>query len=260
MEKNQCSCGGENPRCFKCDGRGWIDPEEKRGSAKLPPVLPDPSLIDRGFRLSVTRTKQKSMEWPPIAKSKSGPVNNGKSLSCKVGGVRQCIDAGQPKNLKDQFKRSRGEVKPFEKSEYLLGINAERTLRLTRAELEVCGWLKPQEHLPASDLFRVHIQRIKNDNGNFVLIVNVSGETQSRKSKQTKKHYKKKTKGKPYKGESTGRIDCTKGNTAMEHAFTRAVLADTGMNERELDATKDYWRIRDNGQFGSYPIHDDYDE
>lgn len=32
-------------------------------------------------------------------------------------------------------------------------------------------------------------------------------------------------------------------------------------NERALDATKDYWRLRDNnGSFGSHPSHDDFDE
>jgi hypothetical protein len=29
--------------------------------------------------------------------------------------------------------------------------------------------------------------------------------------------------------------------------------------ERGLDASRDYWRIRDGGQFGSHPTHDDYD-
>lgn len=29
--------------------------------------------------------------------------------------------------------------------------------------------------------------------------------------------------------------------------------------ERALDATRDYWSIRDRGRFGSHPSHDDYD-
>lgn len=31
MEGQPCTCGGENPRCFKCDGTGFMDPPEPAG-------------------------------------------------------------------------------------------------------------------------------------------------------------------------------------------------------------------------------------
>lgn len=36
-------------------------------------------------------------------------------------------------------------------------------------------------------------------------------------------------------------------------------IVDDRKTERQNDATKDYWSLRDSGQFGSCPSHDDYD-
>ena len=46
-------------------------------------------------------------------------------------------------------------------------------------------------------------------------------------------------------------------NFAINEAFERVI--NERANERENDATRDYSGIRDGGQFGSYPSHDDYD-
>lgn len=50
-------------------------------------------------------------------------------------------------------------------------------------------------------------------------------------------------------------------NPAMHDAFFDALVSGTEKKiERELDATSLYSSIRDHGQFGSHPSHDDYDE
>lgn len=38
MERIPCSCGGENERCFRCDGRGWYEPEGAQQSMSPTPV------------------------------------------------------------------------------------------------------------------------------------------------------------------------------------------------------------------------------
>jgi len=43
-----CSCGGNNPRCFKCDGRGWIDRVIEEPSLKLPPVRKELIMVEGG--------------------------------------------------------------------------------------------------------------------------------------------------------------------------------------------------------------------
>ena len=49
--------------------------------------------------------------------------------------------------------------------------------------------------------------------------------------------------------------------TAIADAFVRAISEqETGQADRKLDATRELWQIRDNGQFGSFPSHDDFDE
>lgn len=47
-----CSCGGNNPRCFKCDGRGWIDGVIEEPSLKLPPVRKELTMVEGGGYLA----------------------------------------------------------------------------------------------------------------------------------------------------------------------------------------------------------------
>lgn len=46
----------------------------------------------------------------------------------------------------------------------------------------------------------------------------------------------------------------------MHEAFKKIIDKPQHTNERYLDATKDYYKIRDNGHFGSYPSHDVFDK
>lgn len=43
-EKAECSCGGENENCYRCDGTGVYVRKVMQDSSKLPPALPNSGL------------------------------------------------------------------------------------------------------------------------------------------------------------------------------------------------------------------------
>lgn len=66
-----------------------------------------------------------------------------------------------------------------------------------------------------------------------------------------------------YKAKSrrTERDQFEQPDTAMTLALKNALSGSVeDPIQRNQDATKDYWQLRDHGQFGSHPSHDDYDE
>lgn len=229
--RNPCSCNGENEHCYKCDGKGWISQEDtKTENVKMPPVL-------RHFS-AMTPTPLISIPW--------------------LGEIKPKKQQPKPKASVDKPQKATAAKSRQEKANERKSLN--RTLRPTRAEAEAMGWFKNAPKAVKSsnaELFDVTLSR----KGGVISIRPAlgSGSKQppsSPKKAKTASQKAKRAKAKPIKQSPTPR------NTAFSDAFAEAQerLAQE-RNERSLDATKDYWRLRDNdGSFGSYPAHDDYDE
>ena len=69
------------------------------------------------------------------------------------------------------------------------------------------------------------------------------------------------SKGKKARGRKVKNYqDSHKIKNSMQEALGKIINPPQNATERSLDTTRDYWKIRDNGQFGSHPSHDDFDE
>lgn len=106
-ERITCSCGGNNPRCFKCDGRGWIDDVGGQPDIKLPPTRRELSAIPHsdysaGYLspLPLLSKKKRKLKMTKVAtgiEERPAPVKSAKK-QVQV----KCPDCGQPvfaKNL-----------------------------------------------------------------------------------------------------------------------------------------------------------------
>ena len=84
-------------------------------------------------------------------------------------------------------------------------------------------------------------------------------KTKERKQKDKPKQAN--SKGKKARGRKVKNYqDSHKIKNSMQEALEKIINPPQNAAERSLDATSDYWKIRDNGQFGSHPSHDDFDE
>lgn len=100
MERIPCSCGGENERCFRCDGRGWYEPEGWQQYMSLTPVhQPVHQPVQPPIRRQIGTRKiivlennplpppffpaERRPKRPVITKVKSSPMRSDKKQSFK---------------------------------------------------------------------------------------------------------------------------------------------------------------------------------
>lgn len=118
-----CSCAGNNPRCFKCDGRGWIDEIGDEPRLKFPPIRKELGMTqDSGYSagylaplLPLAKKKRKA-KTEKIAVDKPASAAQLKARKQKI--QVKCPDCGQPvfaKNL-DKHRTKAHQPKVIEKS------------------------------------------------------------------------------------------------------------------------------------------------
>lgn len=222
MQMTPCTCGGENPRCFKCDGRGWLDPPQTANDGRLPPL-----------RIAEKQTKRLSSSTSFFMGVEPSP------LSAKA---KQMLDESRKWNAANQFV----------------------SFTLTRREAEARGWLLPNARQSGDKVFVAKILRSELDCKKHhahirpVAIFAAPGKPKSKK--QDNKPRTPKDPQQQLKSRTENRRN-PKQETAIADAFVRAISEqETGQPDHKLDATREFWQIRDTGQFGSFPSHDDFDE
>lgn len=148
-ERIPCSCGGNNPRCFKCDGRGWIDEIGDEPRLELPPVRKE---------LAMTQGSGYSAGYlgplPPLTKKKrkskldkvavDGPVNIAQLKAKKKEVQVKCPDCGHSvfaKNL-DKHRANVHQPKVIGKAvaERLVAATAQQQNKRSSI-CDVCGLL-----------------------------------------------------------------------------------------------------------------------
>lgn len=66
MERIPCSCGGENERCFRCDGRGWYEPEAQQSISPTPVHQPVQYPVQQPIRRQTGTRKIIILEDNPL--------------------------------------------------------------------------------------------------------------------------------------------------------------------------------------------------
>ncbi len=289
MERIPCSCGGENERCYKCDGRGWYEDRDPDSPLRLS-LAPLPAPSTRKPR-AAKRTKKPSSSTQPKNSNASVVATMPHTVSTPKR-RRIVLDNPLPPPLippERMPKRLRAYARPaderprkgavrhvvliYKDIEFactydptsLQGaqdteVAAEFLARLFLLErgrfLETRTLRKLSILTPATaDLFVVDrtgdvVKYALTRNGIPRRVGIVRSAVSQAKSKRRGKDV----------GER-GRFGRDRAASTESPAdAVRQAATHPGQSERELDATRDYWRLRDHGQFGSYPSHDDFDE
>lgn len=144
-----CSCGGNNPRCFKCDGRGWIDEIADEPKLKLPPIRKELSTTQgSGYSagylapLPPLTTKKRKAKTEKIAVDK--PASAAQLKARKQNVQVKCPDCGQSvfaKNL-DKHRANVHQPRVIGKAEAERRLSAETRQQNKRSSIcDICGLL-----------------------------------------------------------------------------------------------------------------------
>ena len=269
-----CSCGGENENCFKCDGRGWYEPgslEPKQERGKLPPIRAELSSF---HPTSYGPAREPLPEPPPPLRLRQilpiaatiKPIESKRSKGKHQAAPNQPRPTKKTKNDKitppaSPKAHKRFVIKPFSVTRF------ERRILSAKQALEQ-GWIGP-ESLSECSRYQVKIKVTKREDLIETSLLSIKPVPRKPRGIKPVQHAKP-TKAKVPKV-SIGQREARNGNPAMREALEREVLRSGDdrspkwlqmkeIPERRLDASKDYWPIRDHGSFGSYPSHDDFDE
>jgi hypothetical protein len=268
MDPIRCSCGGEFESCFKCGGSGWVDEDYNQSEpsrSNLPPVRADLGQF-RSTSLSVAPGKasvpplqlRQVPGVPPVAVPRKAKSKSPKAK--KSGGLAPKIPV------------KRHVIKPY------TVVRIQRTTVCAQVALDN-KWVKPDQVLSPKDRFNVKL-KVEQVGDNAVLTLLDIERKPPKGQSPVAKHpipAKGKAKGAPkpnsHRAQKTAKAPQVPVNPAMMEAFKGAIEANSDQDhrpdwnspikeipERQLDATKDYWRMRDHGSFGSHPSHDDFDE
>ncbi|BAL23670.1 hypothetical protein AZKH_1348 [Azoarcus sp. KH32C] len=249
MARIQCSCGGENERCYKCDGRGWYNEDDDRDLLKevrsgVPSYNAGPSLppfppLNSRRRLMAYAAVEASVRGQPKLHSKAR--NN--PSSSKRGAERGRAITVKP-GESSLYMESGGDTFPCTYPEHM----RERSVRI--AVSRMLG--RVRRHIPTRKKrdFRAQYEvRAVHLRGNGVAVAVLKDLFSGQKVTVREDRF-----GTFVKREIGRSVQ------AQVEAEGRTAPREVHVVERSLDASRDYWRIRDHGQFGSHPSHDDYDE
>lgn len=265
MTRIECSCGGENERCYKCDGRGWYgnaDPDKplqlprQNNSTSVTATTNDTKRPQGKRRRIFLDNPLPPRAIPPERRQKYGTVDNLQPQ--KPIGPRTRVSL----LLDDQeFACS-----------YPVGLVTDADL------LDVAFFLVGTFVLSDRDFLKTHHLRklviaardrgtafvetsagalekyvvVKNRRPVFVCNLQVFHSDLLARKVGGKTH-----RGRPgvqvvSESNSKARLPLPEGNESAPSSAES--------DSRALDATRDHWRLRDHGQFGSSPSYDDYDE
>lgn len=246
-----CSCGGENPNCFRCWGTGMVESKS--------PELPSSGTY-LGSRLSKKGSNRLPMPCPECGISVMGLVDHLQKVHAKSAGKKKnksrptggrrsyviLVDSTTPKTSKDSKSQR----------------NEEQGLHLC----PVCG-------VAVKSLTR-HFNRTGHSSaGRTIPTGKPANKTtsQSERCPRCGARFSTPTQLSSHVMEAHGRVEflqlerATSGNHRMSRGVTEAEQylpqRENTQHDGQLDA-KRYWghSFRDHGQFGSYPSHDDMDD
>lgn len=253
MARVECSCGGENEKCFKCDGRGWYDDCDDRDPLKdaalcgpsyyLPAAPKNPSTPHGRRRRSVAPvTEQQTTSLPPRTSSEqeSSAERRSSRRSPHKPGVGAHVAAGEQLYVYSGGDR----VLCLYSAESYRAAQIPRVVSiiLERVRKSV-PYRKPFKF---RDQYQVRRVSLRGDLNATVVLLN-RFTTQLVPIEVNRRGAPRFLRRVDFLGEKGDNIG-------------HETPSDLRALERSLDATRDYWQIRDGGQFGSHPSHDDYDE
>lgn len=292
MSRIACSCGGENERCYKCDGRGWYEDQDPDRPLKLS-MAPLPTRTQPKSKSKVSPSLKKPSEATkpknPSAVRVSAPSTGSKSKRRRI-----VLDNPPPPPLVPRErlpKRNRPSVPPDARTR---GKDEVKHVVLIYKDTEFACTYDPISLQGAEDIglagefltrlcLLEHGRFLEKNTLRKLSILSASNAdlyVQDRTGVVVK--YALALKGVPRRigvvrsgvslvqtkprGRETrpGRSPLSRESaTPMQspaEAGLRATPRPVGQSERTLDATRDYWQIRNHGQFGSHPSHDEFDE
>lgn len=233
----ECWCRGENEHCFRCDGKGYLTKAEQEAERK-PPRMP-------GRRYAQPRNAEQHGVVDSGLSVGSGPRR--RSVQIVLSEIKRVwpVRPASPHPPKAKKRRSGKRLKAGKLivSTSAKGKKASDPFKVRRAAKHRQG-LAPSR--PASD---------PHGGLKVVRVTTAQKPAPGERRAASKGGAEKKTKG--------------FGPGALELAFKRAqvgadlrgdVVDAYEAERRKLDATREHWRLRDYGQFGSSPSYDDYDE
>ncbi|WP_018990889.1 hypothetical protein [Aromatoleum toluclasticum] len=240
MARVNCSCGGENERCFKCDGRGYYDDRDDRAPlTELSPGAGPSFYVDAAQRPARSRAKAKRAKKQRVreaATATSGrltaPVRPTPAQSNDI--VETVIDSGGDK-VTCCYPRGR-----------------YRDAQVPRAVSLILERVRKYAPRGPNLKFRHQYQiRRVTLRGDLVATIELHNRLTSR---TVRAHT-----------DAQGFVRFERQPAEFLGAprktdWARESPTSSWAQERQHDATRDYWRIRDHGQFESHPSHDDYDD
>lgn len=290
MERIPCSCGGENERCYKCDGRGWYEDRDADLPLSLAP-LPTPTKRNKSRTAKRTseqgtttqgESRRASIEQPPRHQSKPKhrqiildnpppppllpperrPKRNrwkndkAGEKSIKAEKTHIVLIYGETEfacTYDPKSLQGREDVDvatEFLESLYLLG-NGTFLKSHTLRKLAILTAVSANLYVEAGDGTVLKYALTRNRKPRKVGAVQVGAAVKETKHAGHVNGWKRRN-NKP-----------TGGADASRHPMERQPTFDSAQpqqSERQQDATRDFRGFRDHGQFGSHPSHDDFDE
>lgn len=279
-ERILCSCGGENERCYRCGGSGWYEERDPDRPLKVPGA--DYAAIQtKRSRLPKVRSKRKKVRPRNQAALDQGPLPPGRDPDILPKRPRMAIPPGQTQPLPSGPYQAQWRVfrLRYEGNCFNCRFDAKRVLpaQVVSVAGKMLARLLKETDVGVLTRSRILTMRLEDDHLGLVVVREQGGRSTKRvlrveglcaalpvefvasveASARLPGRKQHKLKGKGRSGAPSASSAVTLGQETVASGY--AEVQDSRRIERELDATKDYWQLRDHGQFGSHPTHDDYD-
>lgn len=251
MARVDCSCGGQNERCFKCDGRGWYDDRDDQDPLKAVPYSrPSYNVSPPSKTLAKSAVKRRRL--------RTGENAAIQSAAPKAPASSQQHPIAPRAQRTGQTDRGPRQLKPNERSLYTNSdgdhilctypshLKAGQVQRIASQTLARVRRSVPRRwKCTFRSQYQVRCIHLR-ENGSVLVILKdlFNGQTVRALVEHDDVSIKR----------EVGQLV-----QAKMDAEGRTAPREVQVVERGLDASRDYWRIRDGGQFGSHPTHDDYD-
>lgn len=268
-ERILCSCGGENDRCYRCGGSGWYEEHDPDRPLKLPGVA-YPTLSTKNVR-SESEAKRASKDsrrrivlstdpLPPNGNPDTRPKRPIKTLPPeKLLPARADTYKPQWEVRRLRFRKNafncRFDAKRIKASELplLAGKALARLLKDTDGAFLKRSTLLSMR-IPSSTRAQVFVMADQFREEKYdLMFADITAWLRVVMEQPSIKNHVQRHQGKTPLEDEPHRSNGTSG------ASGRVNQRDADRIERQMDATRDYRQLRDHGEFGSHPSHDDYD-
>lgn len=270
MEKYPCTCSGENPNCFRCDGTGLVASRALplRSDGRVRP-LPQSAEIQP---LTLTRKTALGVSKPVIKKEYFCPKCKELFLDpiefvhhARAFHPKQKIKANTPKQPKKNEQHQREMGPTAEAPEYsplTLEVMLENQRLLNEARSALKNFRRRYPHADLCEtcleIFKTKTELIEHHKNSHVKkpIVEIKKKKKTKIPAAEKKHIQKSKQHNKKKttDRNESRIEIAGPKTLMNQNDQHTL-------ERRMDATYGMGNFaRDHGQFGSAPTYDCMDD